>query len=218
MNALPLPTPTLADTVVRLRPWRAPDDLAAVEEAAADPSIPASTSIPAHYTPEAGVAWIARQQAKRLSGTSLVLAVVDPVTDTAHGMVGLMGVDLSAGHAELGYWVAPHARGRGLAARAAALLTEWAWSTLPLVRVDARIAVDNVPSQRAAERAGLRREGVLRASYRIGGAWMDMAMYAAVRPGTPTLTWTQLQSGAVADPTGSAGPTGSSVPGAATPS
>ncbi|HEY9474709.1 MAG TPA: GNAT family N-acetyltransferase [Mycobacteriales bacterium] len=195
---LPLPLPALTDGVVALRPWRDPEDLSVVRAATADPAIPAGTTVPAVYTTGAGRNWIARQNARRLAGTGLVLAVTDlfdPGTDaTSVGMVGLTGINPEAASCELGYWLVPAARGRALSGRSAALLVDWAFRTLPLVRIGARIAVDNVASQRSAERAGLRREGVSEASFRVGDAWVDMATYAVIRPGTPRVTWAELQS------------------------
>jgi [ribosomal protein S5]-alanine N-acetyltransferase len=189
------PEPQLSDGIVRLRPWRAPDDLAAVEAASADATIPAMSSVPARYDEVAARDWIARQHTKRIVGTSLSLAVADAGTDTALGMVGLMGIDWVQRRCELGYWTVPASRGRGAAGRAAALLVEWAWRALPLVRIDARIAADNVASQRVAEQAGLVREGLLRAAYRVGDRWLDMALYADVRADVPRTSWAALYAG-----------------------
>lgn len=197
-RGLPLPLPALTDGVVALRPWRDPGDLPVIHAATADPAIPAGTTVPAAYSTGAGRDWIDRQHARRLAGTGLVLAVTDLSDPGAEprcvGMVGLTGVNPQAASCELGYWLLPTARGRGLSGRAAALLVDWAFRTLPLVRIGARIAVDNVASQRSAERAGLHREGVSRASFRVGNAWVDMATYAVIRPGTPRITWAELQS------------------------
>lgn len=212
VGELPLPAPSLCDGVVALRPWRDPVDLPTVEEAAADPAIVVGTTVPVPYTDQAGREWIARQHARRVAGTGLVLAVTDVAGGTVPaeerpsvGMVGLTGINPVLRSAELGYWLLARCRGRALSGRAAALLVRWALGTLPLVRIGARIEVTNVPSQRAAERAGLSREGVLRASFRTGDTWMDMAYYAVIRPGTPRATWSDVQSVAP-----SAAPVGSS--------
>ncbi|HEX5496647.1 MAG TPA: GNAT family protein [Mycobacteriales bacterium] len=198
---LPLPTPDqVTDGVVALRPWRNPGDLPAVRAAAADPAVTTGTTVPAAYTERSGRNWIVRQHARRFAGTGLVLAITGSRSGAAVGMVGLTGVNQDAASCELGYWVVPAARGRGLSGRAAALLVAWAFEALPLVRITARVAVDNVASQRSVERAGLRREGVARASYRIGDGWMDMVSYAAVRPGTPRIRWADLQPAPAAGP------------------
>ena len=58
--------------------------------------------------------------------------------------------------------VAPWARRRRVATRALVLLSRWALATLPLFRLQVTAAPDNVASQAVAERAGFRREGLLR--------------------------------------------------------
>jgi RimJ/RimL family protein N-acetyltransferase len=54
-------------------------------------------------------------------------------------------------------------RGRGVASRAARLLSDWALTGLGLRRVGVLADPDNVAAQRAAQKAGFVREGVLRA-------------------------------------------------------
>jgi RimJ/RimL family protein N-acetyltransferase len=71
-------------------------------------------------------------------------------------------LDLNARQGEIGYVVAPSARGRGVATRALRLLTDWGFSGLGLERIELWIDVDNPASERVAERAGYLREGTLR--------------------------------------------------------
>jgi RimJ/RimL family protein N-acetyltransferase len=62
----------------------------------------------------------------------------------------------------VGYWVAPQARGRGVATAAVRLLSAAAFEQLDLIRLDLIVAVGNVASVRVAEKAGYTREGVMR--------------------------------------------------------
>ena len=72
--------------------------------------------------------------------------------------------DLDEGCAEVGYWVGADARGRGVATAATRLAGHWAFEAVPeLARLQLRAAVENVASNRVAEKAGFTREGVLRA-------------------------------------------------------
>jgi [ribosomal protein S5]-alanine N-acetyltransferase len=76
------------------------------------------------------------------------------------GSIG-MGVNRNrTGH--IGYWCAPAARGRGVVTRALRLLSRYAFDELALLRLELITDPDNVGSQRVAEKAGYRREGVLR--------------------------------------------------------
>ena len=69
---------------------------------------------------------------------------------------------------EIGYWIAPTARGRGLAGLAAETACRWAFTVLGLHRIQFFHAVENVASARVAEKAGFTCEGQLRESHRYG--------------------------------------------------
>ena len=80
---------------------------------------------------------------------------------------------------EIGYWVKADARGRGVAHAGAAR-----WSRAGRLKSWARPASqlnaepDNVASQRVAEKAGFRREGLLRSCPRLKGTRRDAVMYS----------------------------------------
>ena len=74
---------------------------------------------------------------------------------------------------EVGCCLVPGARGRGIALETLRLLTDWAFATLGLRRVQAFVAPENVAALRLAERAGFRREGVLRSYWEADGARLD---------------------------------------------
>ena len=80
-------------------------------------------------------------------------------------------------------------RGRGLAGRAVRLLVDFAFAELGLSRVEAHVDPLNRPSLRIALRAGLRREGLLRANARLGGEPHDTVVLGRLKddpaPGTP---------------------------------
>ena len=63
---------------------------------------------------------------------------------------------------ELSYYLAPRARGRGVATRAVSLLADWAEDELDLRRLELHVLAGNEASLRLAERLSFEREGVLR--------------------------------------------------------
>ena len=104
------------------------------------------------------------------------------------GVVGGIGVrfldDLDDGCAEIGYWVASEARGRGVATAATRAVAKWAFGAVPeLARIQLRADVENVASNRVAEKAGFTREGVLRAHrYNVRlGRRSDFVMWSLLR-------------------------------------
>lgn len=82
---------------------------------------------------------------------------------------------------EIGITVAPEHRRRGYGAEAQNLLVAYLFATYPIARVQATTDVENLPEQRALERAGFAREGVLRQAQFRGGSWHDVVMYSKVR-------------------------------------
>jgi RimJ/RimL family protein N-acetyltransferase len=82
---------------------------------------------------------------------------------------------------EVGYWLVPAARGRGLARTAAALLTEWAFATLPLDRLEITTTPGNAAALRLAAAIGFEREGVMRARNFERGRPVDLVMLARLR-------------------------------------
>jgi RimJ/RimL family protein N-acetyltransferase len=69
---------------------------------------------------------------------------------------------------EIGYWLLPEARGRGVATRSVRAAAEHGFAN-GIFRVEAHVRVGNVASERVLERAGFHREGVKRRYLRRGG-------------------------------------------------
>jgi RimJ/RimL family protein N-acetyltransferase len=82
---------------------------------------------------------------------------------------------------DIGISLRPEARGRGHGGRAQQLLAEYLFATTPVHRVQASTDVANVAEQRALERAGFTREGVLRGAQWRLGRYHDMVSYARLR-------------------------------------
>jgi RimJ/RimL family protein N-acetyltransferase len=166
---LPLPQPELVDATcgLRLRPWGdVPGDIAGLVAAWRDPSVTAANPVPADASPEAARRWILGEGDRRDRGLALDL-VISPLDDLAAqprtgrgpvwGEVGLRGFDPIARRAEVGWWLAPEARGHGIAAAAVDLLVGWALAPpLDLQQVWARTDPADVASGRVAERARFR--------------------------------------------------------------
>ena len=156
----PLGRPT--DGVVALRRF-AERDLAVVQRACDDAESARWLPLPAPYTLDDARAWaLGVVPLEWAQGTVASVAVVDATTDEPLGAVGLtLGRDQVG---EVGYWVAPWARGRGVAARGTRLHTAWGVQALGLARVELLTDVRNTASQRVAQKAGFVREGVARAA------------------------------------------------------
>jgi [ribosomal protein S5]-alanine N-acetyltransferase len=106
----------------------------------------------------------------RVEGEMLHLVIADAGSDAYLGEVTL--VIAEDGVAELGCGLIPAARGRGVATEALGLLAEWALGALDLGRLQVFVEPGG-PALALAERAGFRREGVLRAYWSRGSGRVD---------------------------------------------
>lgn len=176
---LALPDPPLADELVRLRE-PAPRDLGAVVESCQDPMVQRYTRVPTPYEEADGRAFIGGSAGRRILGQSLELVIADRGDDRLLGMIGLVADRHDALRAEIGYWVAPDARGGGVATRALALLSRWSVTDGGFERLDLQAATANIASLRVAERCGFVREGVLRRAWYRGGGRSDMVLFSLV--------------------------------------
>jgi RimJ/RimL family protein N-acetyltransferase len=175
---LSYPDPPLAEGEIGLRPWRE-EDLGVIAALCRDPDVARFTRVPDPYTDADARAWIDGLPGRLADGEAVRLAIVagggDPV-----GSIGLRIDTFDRDIAEAGYMVAPAARGRGVATTALRLASRWGLRDLGVARVQLSTHVDNPASQRVAERAGFRREGVLRSWEELRGERVDLVMFSLV--------------------------------------
>ena len=81
----------------------------------------------------------------------------------------------------IGIVLAPEHRGKGYGIEAQKLLTEYLFAIYPIMRVEASTDITNIAEQRALEKAGFTREGVLRKAQWRNGEWHDLAVYSKLR-------------------------------------
>jgi len=113
------------------------------------------------------------------------LLVVDTVTGERLGLVNwlpvMYGPTMACVAWNIGIGLLPSARGRGVGTLAQRLLVEHLFATTPYDRIEADTEVLNIAEQRALEKAGLRREGVLRGVHPRDGIRRDVVKYGILR-------------------------------------
>lgn len=158
----PVP-PTLTDGVVTLRLARPHDAEPMTAGLAEEATAEWLLSIPHPYDHAESVRWVDELAPSGWrDGTLLFLTIADAHDDSFLGEIGLTHVALDQGRAEVAYWLAPAARGRGVMRRSLRLLLGWAIDELGVVRVDWAARAGNDASLAAAEAVGFRFEGVRR--------------------------------------------------------
>jgi RimJ/RimL family protein N-acetyltransferase len=127
----------------------------------ADGEVLRFTRIPEPPPPDFVATWIARYEDGAHDGSCAGFAARGP--DGEFLGIGLAPeIDRSAGEVELGYIVAPGARGRGVGTEILRQLTDWAFAHAGAQRIALIIDVANAPSRRVAERCGYVHEGTMR--------------------------------------------------------
>lgn len=131
-------------------------DAGAYAEGSADVSVRRYAHLPEpEYTEASVTALIDGAISEGLhDGDLAVLAIGDPYTGEFAGSLVLF--DPTDESVEVGFWVHPDHRGKGLAGAALSLAVEFAQRT-GLTRLTARTVPENLASQRILERAGFAR-------------------------------------------------------------
>ncbi|MFJ9866061.1 GNAT family N-acetyltransferase [Streptomyces sp. NPDC101165] len=141
-----------------LRPWR-PGDAAALVEAYRDDALRHWTS--GVVEDEASAArWIGEQargwEERRRFAFAVVESGPEPERVLGHAVLKFAEAP-GAPSAEVGYWTAAPARGRGVAPRALHALTDWAFAAFGgdgLTRLELLHQADNAASCRVAQKCG----------------------------------------------------------------
>ena len=81
----------------------------------------------------------------------------------------------------LGIALLPRHRGQGYGSAAQVAIARYLFRTTAVQRVEASTDIENVAEQRALEKAGFQREGVLRRAQYRAGDWHDMVVYSVLR-------------------------------------
>jgi RimJ/RimL family protein N-acetyltransferase len=161
VSAVAPPNPHLTDGRIRLEPLSRAD-LADTVVMSDDEDTKRFTFLPTNADEAWLDGWLRHYEEGWGDGSRAGFSIRDAETGAFLGFAAIVRLDLAQQQGEIGYVVSRHARGRGVAVAAVDLLTRWAFDTLGLQRLELRIDTANPASERVAERAGYRRDGVLR--------------------------------------------------------
>ena len=169
------PAVELRDADLVLRGWSF-DDVLAIAEGCRDAEIPRWIPfVPVPYTERDAAEYV---EACLAAGPErFPFAVAAAAGGRLLGSIDLRVNAMRTGH--VGYWMAAETRGHGVCTHALRVLSRWGFDDLRLGRLELVTDPDNRASQRVAEKAGFRREGVLR-SYLLypDGRRRDSVMFS----------------------------------------
>jgi ribosomal-protein-alanine N-acetyltransferase len=159
-------------------------DADAMFAACSNPALTRFTLFDTHRTPDDSLSFV-----RDYAAGSYLEMIPDPFAvtlkhDPDPRLVGCVGCHWASRPncvMELGYWLAEHLWGRGLAAEAAAAAVRFAFDHYPAERIQARVIVGNTGSARVLEKAGFRYEGTHRSALYRRGRFEDLMMFARLR-------------------------------------
>lgn len=143
-----------------LRPFTTAD-IPWVYEVSQDPELQRFIRVPSPYQLEHAAFFVEQQAVGAWDrGQRAEFVAEDAAAGTRLGRVGLGLHEADA--AEVGYWVDPRARGRGVATDAVRAACQWAFTELGVQVIEWRCEVGNSASRRVAEKTGFLIEARLR--------------------------------------------------------
>jgi RimJ/RimL family protein N-acetyltransferase len=133
-----------------------------------------------HYSIADTERWVSHCRKAWETDSSFGFTIVEQQTSQILG-----GCSISIGrpvhrNGSIGYWIRTSRTKQGFASEAAALLAQFGFVQLGLIRIEIFVAVGNIASQRVAQKVGALREGVLRNRLLIRGEAKDAYVYSLV--------------------------------------
>lgn len=164
---------------IRLEPFTEAH-LGGMEAMLHDPAVLRFTRVPDPVPEGFSRTWLARYEDGRRQGTREAFAILDAKNDRYLGIAVAPRIDAPGRTLELGYAIAPGARGRGVATATLRWLTSWAFETYSARRLELIIGVENEASKAVARHCGYRFEGVLRSLHLKQEIWEDAEIWSRI--------------------------------------
>jgi len=177
-----LDLPRLEGDGLALRPMTEAD-VPRIVEACSDPRTQQWLGgLPTPYTEESALTYLQTRRENLARDQGVTWAITEPGAsgDLLLGAISLFDHTREV-EAEIGYWVHPDARSRGLMTRAVRVVTTYAFEGLGVAKVKISAAVENTASLHVIEACGFRSYGVERLGTRVGDGHADLALYDLLR-------------------------------------
>ena len=174
--------PSTASGSVLLRPFVAEDAPHLYEAAreSIDPLCEWMTWCRPEYSLQDSERFIIQAAEDWAKGERYSFAIMDTSDGTFLGSAGINHLNRTHGFANLGYWVRNSKTRRGVATAATMQIARFALGQLGLNRLELLIPADNLASQRVAQKAGAKFEGLLRSRLMLRAKPHDAVLYSVL--------------------------------------
>ena len=126
-------------------------------------------------------AWYKKAEGRIAAGEALQFVITEKDGARVVGTMVLFNFNEGAKCAEIGYLLAPETWSRGYMKEAIPAVVRFAFGTLGLERLDAKIDPRNAASGVVLERAGFKKEGHQRKNYFAKGEVSDTGLYGLLK-------------------------------------
>jgi len=114
---------------------------------------------------------------------SFYFIIIDTLKKKISGSLILKNLDWNVQKCEISYFIDKKYEGKGITTKALSQLTGYCFKELKLNKAYLRIAKDNSPSIRVAEKNGFEREGILHQDFKLtNGNCIDVIFYGLLTP------------------------------------
>jgi ribosomal-protein-alanine N-acetyltransferase len=168
----------LKGTGFTIRGWKKGDEVS-LQKHANNPKVSACLMdrFPSPYTLEAAIYWVGN-----LLDQNPLINFAITIDDEVIGGIGMEPrQDVYRKTAILGYWLSEELWGKGIMPEAVKLVTNYAFTQLDFIRLQASVYSKNPASMRVLEKAGYQKEGVMLNAVIKNGIIMDEHLYAILK-------------------------------------
>lgn len=153
------------------------DDAEAIHSYASDQNVKRFIGWPLMKTLEETRSYIEEMLKREAAGTHLYASIALKSTQEIIGTAMIFNFDREANHAEIGYVFSSKHWGKGYGTEAVALMNNFAFDSLSLRKLHARVVDANIGSARVLEKNGFELEGRLKDYYNIEGSYYDLMLF-----------------------------------------
>jgi ribosomal-protein-serine acetyltransferase len=101
--------------------------------------------------------------------------------DQPVGRIGVYQINNQNQHGEIGYWLIPSQRGRGIMKKSCRALIHFCFSSLPINRLAIKCGTGNYKSQAIPEKLNFTKEGTLREGKYLNNQFIDLYLYSLLK-------------------------------------
>lgn len=134
----------------------------------------------AEYCMDESQAWVGSRKNAWESADEYSFIVYSTTSKQLLGGVDINQINHCHKVGNIGYWIRKSALNSGVATQAVSLVSDFAFSTLGLSRLEIVTLPDNTASRRVAEKSGAKYEGVLQRRLLVHGRALDACLYSLV--------------------------------------